>query len=50
MKKKVLAFGKNQNQTYYVLFSKSGFTKAVKEEARKDDRIILVSLDEILKI
>lgn len=50
LKEKAAIFGKKQNQTYFVLFSKSGFTKAIKEEALRDARIILVSLEEILHI
>lgn len=43
------AFKKNRKNTYFVLFSKSGFTDAVKAEANKDNKIILVDVDDIIK-
>jgi hypothetical protein len=42
-------FCKNRDQTWYVLFSKSGFTKAVMEEAERDENIILVDMQELMK-
>ncbi len=49
LRKKADVFNKNRNTTYYVLFSKSGFTDAVIEEAQKDDSILLVSLEMLMK-
>lgn len=39
---------RNRNNTYYVFFSKSGFTEAVINEAEFDDSIMLVDLNEIM--
>ncbi len=41
-------FGKNRDNTYYVLFSKSGFTEAVINEAKFDSSIMLVDLNELM--
>jgi len=41
-------FTKNRRDTWYILFSKSGFTDAVKDEARANKYIILVDLDDII--
>lgn len=49
LKEKADAFNKNRANTWYVLFSKSGFTQAIKEETAKDSKIILVDMNEILK-
>lgn len=38
-------FSKTRNRTWYVLFSKSGFTDAVIAEAKKDESIMLVDLN-----
>ena len=43
-------FTRNRKNTWYVLFSKSGFTDAVIDEAKKDENIILVDLDDIINI
>ena len=43
-------FSKNRDQTWFVLFSKSGFTDAVLEAAQKDDSLILVGLDDIMAL
>lgn len=37
-------------KTYYVLFSKSGFTEAVLNEAKTDNSILLVDLSELMKM
>ena len=39
----------NRKNSYYVLFSKSGFTEAVLNEAKSDDSILLVDLAELMK-
>ena len=49
LRHKAEVFGRKQNETWYVLFSKSGFTDAVRQEAMNDDRILLVKLDEMVK-
>ena len=48
LKAKADIFSKNRNSTYYMLFSKSGFTEAVINEAKSDSSIMLVDLDEIM--
>lgn len=47
VRKKADVFSNNREHTWFVLFSKSGFTKAVREEAERDGSIILVGLEEI---
>lgn len=42
-------FGSKRNHTYFVLFSKLGFTDAMIEEAREDDSIMLVDLKQIME-
>ncbi len=49
LKEKADVFNKKRNNTWYVLFSKSGFTNAVIEEAEKDKNIILVDLDKLME-
>ncbi len=48
LKTKVEIFSKNRNNTYYFLFSKSGFTDAVKNEVKADNSVILVDLSDIM--
>ena len=48
LKAKADIFSKNKNNTYYDLFSKSGFTDAVINEAKSDSSIILADLNEIM--
>lgn len=48
LKAKAEVFGGKRKQTYFALFSKSGFTDALLEEAEKDSSILLVDLDEIM--
>ena len=50
LKEKSNVFSKNRRKTWYVLFSKSGFTDAVIEEAKKDPSIMLVDLNQIMSI
>ncbi len=50
LQEKADLFTKVRNETWYVLFSKSGFTDAVFEAAKQDDRIILVDLDDIMTL
>ena len=48
LKAKADVFRINRKNSYYVLFSKSGFTEAVLNEVRSDDSILLVDLAEIM--
>lgn len=48
LKAKADIFSRNRNNTYYVLFSKSGFTEAVIAEAESDSSIMLVNLNELM--
>lgn len=50
LKEKADEFTKNRNNTWYILFSKSGFTEAVLEEAKNDESIILVDMNDIINI
>ncbi len=47
---KANVFCEKRNRTIYILFSKSGFSESIIQEAKKSDNIILVTLDEILNI
>ena len=49
LKAKADVFSMNRKNSYYVLFSKSGFTEAVLNEVRSDDSILLVDLAELMK-
>ena len=48
LKEKANVFKKKRENTWYVLFSKSGFTDAVKEEAENHEDIILVDIQKLL--
>ena len=50
LKAKADVFSMNRKNSYYVLFSKSGFTEAVLNEARADDSILLVDLAKLMKL
>jgi len=47
LREKADVFRKKRNRTWFVLFSKSGFTDAVIEEAERNDDIILADLETI---
>lgn len=49
LKEKADIFNKNRKNTWYVFFSKSGFTEAVVKAASVDDSIILVDLEKLIK-
>lgn len=49
LKEKADIFHKNRENTWYVLFSKSGFMEAVIEEAEKDKNILLVDIDRLME-
>ena len=48
LKAKADIFSRNSNNTYYILFSKSGFSEEVITEAYSDSSIMLVDLNEIM--
>lgn len=48
LRKKADIMNRQRSHTWFVLFSKSGFTTAVREAAQQDKDVILVSLREIL--
>lgn len=48
LKQKADIFRVNRNKTWFVLFSKSGFTDAVKKEAAQTDNILLYELEDII--
>ena len=50
LKAKADIFSKNRQKTYYVLFSKSGFTEAVLNEAGRDSSILLADMTELMKL
>ncbi|MBQ4524000.1 MAG: ATP-binding protein [Lachnospiraceae bacterium] len=48
LKNKADIYSKNRKRTYYVLFSKSGFTDAVINEANSDNSIMLIELSDLM--
>lgn len=48
LRKKADIFNPERTHTWFVLFSKSGFTDAVIKEAKADDSILLVDMDHII--
>lgn len=50
LQKKADVFSKMREHTWYILFSKSGFTQAVIEESEKNESIILVDIKKIMEI
>lgn len=48
LKDKARTFGRNPSQIWYVLFSKSGFTGSLLEEARQDEHLLLISMEALL--
>ena len=48
LQKKADIFSHRKGNSWYVLFSKSGFTEAVLEEAKKNNHVILVDLHELV--
>lgn len=49
LKAKADLFTLNRKNTYYILFSKSGFTEAVINESKSDSQIILFDLNDIMQ-
>lgn len=50
LQKKADVFSRRREHTWYILFSKSGFTQAVIEESEKNESIILVDIKKIMDI
>lgn len=48
LQKKADVFSKKRKNTWYILFSKSGFTEAVIEEAEKNEKIILIDMKTLI--
>ena len=48
LKNKADIYNKNRKRTYYILFSKSGFTDAVINEANSDNSIMPIELSELM--
>ena len=48
LKNKADIYSKNRKRTYYVLFSKSGFTDTVINEANSDNSIMLIELSDLM--
>lgn len=44
LKEKADIFNRNRDHTWFVLFSKSGYTQSVIEEAEKDEYLILIDI------
>ena len=49
LKEKADIFCKTRDNTWFVLFSKSGFTQSVKDAAKQDGNIFLVALEDIIE-
>ena len=49
LQRKASLVSNHRNNTWYVLFSKNGFTETVLEEAAKDTHVILVDIQELVK-
>ena len=49
LREKTDIFQKQRADTWYILFSKTGFAQAVQDEAAIDDRIILVDIKKLLE-
>ena len=47
LKEKAKVFGHQQDDAYYIFFSKSGFTQAVLDEAQKNNHLILINLENL---
>lgn len=50
LKEKVGAYGKQKNQPWLAIFSKSGFTDTLQQEASEDDHLLLFELKDIMYI
>ena len=48
IREKADIFNKNRKSTYFILFSKSGFTKSLIEESKKVDNLLLKDLKSII--
>lgn len=50
LKAKADVFSRNRERTWFVFFSKSGFTEAVIHEAGNNDHILLVGLEQLMDV
>ena len=48
LKEKVIAYGKQKNPPWLAIFSKSGFTDSLKQEASEDDHLLLFDLRDLM--
>ena len=48
LKKKSQVFDRSQEKVFYALFSKSGFTQGVIDEAEKDPHLLLFDLNDLI--
>lgn len=48
LRRKADVMNKNRRNTWYVLFSKSGFTASILEEKERSEDVILITLDDIM--
>ncbi len=48
LREKADTFSRHRGETWFVLFSKSGFTQALEKEAEQDRHLLLVSLKELI--
>jgi hypothetical protein len=49
LRRRTDVFSKRREETWYFLFSKSGFTKAVLDEAASNENVVAVDLKELLR-
>ena len=50
LQKKADVFNPRRTNTWFILFSKTGFTQAVTEEAEKNENIILVDIRKLMEM
>ncbi len=50
LKEKADVFSGNRENTYYFLFSKSGFTDKIIAESKKNNNIILIDIDDLMNV
>ena len=48
LQQKAAVFPKKRRRTWFYLFSKTGFQKALREEAKRNSSIVLVEIEELL--
>lgn len=50
LKRKAEVYSTHRGVTHYILFSRSGFTKAIWDVAKHDRNVIFVTLEEIFEL